>query len=102
MPAWIDRILMSAIEKMADPIPIRLELGAPSPADSSTPFTLPTIWLKDRRALFALVRNPAINFGELYSQGRLEIEGDLIRLLESLYRVPQGVIARTASRCYGW
>lgn len=103
MPSvWVDRILMGAIEKMADPIPIRLQLGEPSDGSKSAPFTLPTVWLKDRRALLALLRNPAINFGELYSQGRIEVEGDLIRLLENVYRIPQGLVARTASRCYGW
>lgn len=103
MPAaWVDRVLIGAIEKMAKPVPIRLQLGTLPAVNSSTPCTAPTIWLKDRRALFALVRNPAINLGELYSQGRLEVEGDLLRLLESLYHIPQGVIARTASRCFGW
>lgn len=98
---WIDRVLMAAIEKMADPVPIHLQIGTSS-GTSASPFTLPAIRLKDRRALLALLWNPAINYGELYSQGRLEVEGDLIRLLESLYRIPQGAIARLASRCYGW
>src|SRR5579864_1663189 len=100
--AWVARILIVAIEKMADPIPICLQLGAPSSGLPPAPFTLPTLWLKDRRALIALLRNPAINFGELYSEGRLEIEGDLVRLLENLYRIPHGAVARIASRCYGW
>ena len=100
--SWLDRSLIAAIQKMADPVPIRLRLGSAADDSPSSASALPTIRVSDRRALFALLRNPGINFGELYSQGRLEVEGDLLRLLESLYHIRQGIVARTASRCYGW
>src|SRR5215471_13314069 len=100
--SWLDRSLIAAIQKMADPVPIRLRLGPAADSSPSSPSALPTIRVSDRRALFALLRNPGINFGELYSQGRLEVEGDLLRLLESLYHIRQGIVARTASRWYGW
>ena len=99
---WFDRFLVGAIKKMADPVPVRIELGASSggPIQSSSP--LPTIRIKDRGALLALLLNPSINFGELYSQGRLEVEGNLVRLLEALYKIPQGTVSRAASRYFGW
>src|SRR5215813_14799517 len=99
--SWLDRSLIAAIQKMADPVPIRLRLGSAGDESPSSASALPTIRVSDRRVLFALFRNPGINFGELYSQGRLEVEGDLLRLLESLYHIRQGIVARTASRCYG-
>lgn len=98
---WFDRFLLGSIEKMADPVPVRIALGASS-GDPGQPSTLPLIRIRDRRALFALLRNPAINFGEMYSQGRLEVEGNLLQLLENLYRIQPGVIARTASRYFMW
>src|SRR5215469_12596925 len=100
--AWVDRCLIAAIQRMADPVPVRLRLGSDAEAALPPSSALPTICVSDRRALFALLRNPGINFGELYSQGRIEVEGDLLRLLESLYHIRQGIVARTASRCYGW
>lgn len=98
---WFDRFLLGAIQKMAQPVPVRVELGDSLPArpkDSA----LPLIRIQDRRALLALLRNPAINFGELYSAGRIEVEGDLVPLLESLYRIPPRAIGRAASRYFGW
>ena len=100
--AWLDRWLIAAIQKMADPVPIRLRLGSAPKTSPPSPSAFPTIRVSDRRALLALLRNPGINFGELYSQRRLEVEGDLLRLLESLYHMRQGIVARMASRCYGW
>lgn len=109
---------MGAIEKMVAPVPVRVELpphhaqeqkprvpGAPELGlsnQSARVSSPPTIRLKDRRSLFALVRNPGINFGELYSAGDLEVEGDLLELLEQLYRIPQHPISKMASRWFGW
>lgn len=42
--------------------------------------------LRDRVAFYKLLTNPEFQFGELYSDGRLAVEGDLIALLESVYR----------------
>jgi cyclopropane-fatty-acyl-phospholipid synthase len=99
---WLDRSLLDATRKMAGPVPVRIELGPSSGEPVGSSSTLPLIRISDRSALLALLRNPAINFGELYSQGRLEVEGDLVHLLEKLYRVPQGIIARMVSRYFGW
>lgn len=81
-------------------MPVRLELG-PSlmERDSSRH---PVIRLKNRRGLLALLRNPGMNFGELYGAGDLEVEGDLVELLEQLYRIPQRAIMTMASRWFGW
>lgn len=99
---WVDRHLLDIIKRMAQPVPIRVEMGpSSSEAEPATP-DLPVVHLADRAALLALLRNPAINFGELYSQGRLDVEGDLIHLLENLYAVRQKILGRIASRYFGW
>jgi len=49
----------------------------------------------DRSALFHLARNPRLHFGDLYSQRRLEVEGDLVAFLESLYLSLDGALQRT-------
>jgi cyclopropane-fatty-acyl-phospholipid synthase len=99
---WLDRRLLGAIQKMADPVPIRLELGVSSEESLRSSPMQPVIRLKDRQALVALLLSPEINFGDLYSTGQIEIEGDLVRLLEALYEIPQGVAARMASRWRDW
>ena len=45
-----------------------------------------TVRLKDRGVLLALLRDPHLAFGDLYSEGRIDIDGDLVGLLEAVYR----------------
>jgi len=42
--------------------------------------------IRDRGALFKLLVDPGLHFGDLYSVGRVEIEGDLVQFLEVAYR----------------
>src|SRR5690349_18858158 len=41
--------------------------------------------IRDRGALWQVVRDPALHFGDLYSEGRIEVEGDLVTFLERTY-----------------
>ncbi len=58
------------------------------------------VHLGDRGALFRLVLDPEFQFGELYSSGRLQIEGDLARLIETLF-TSQGIGPGALSRLLG-
>jgi cyclopropane-fatty-acyl-phospholipid synthase len=42
--------------------------------------------LRDPRTLWQLVLNPELVFGDAYSRGSLEVEGDLVEVLEAIYR----------------
>jgi cyclopropane-fatty-acyl-phospholipid synthase len=44
------------------------------------------IKIHDRATFWRLVVNPDLNFGDAFSDGRLEVEGDLLELLEAVYR----------------
>jgi cyclopropane-fatty-acyl-phospholipid synthase len=44
------------------------------------------VLFRDRGALWQLARNPLVQFGDLYSAGRIDVEGDLVVFLERLYR----------------
>lgn len=98
---WFDRFLLHTARRMAAAAPVSVELR-PKPSDSHQPASISSIRLKDRRALLALMCNPAINFGELYMNGDLEIEGNLLPVLEGLYKVPPNIVARAYSKCLGW
>lgn len=58
----------------------------------TSPGRLPVarIRINDRAALFSLLLDHQFQFGELYSAGRLQIEGDLVACLEALYRANPG------------
>jgi cyclopropane-fatty-acyl-phospholipid synthase len=99
--AWFDRWLVGLIERMAHPVPLRIELGR-SEGEPVHPSVIPAMRIGDRRALMALLFNPTISFGELYSQGRIEVEGDLTRFLEHVYRISTGPVTLAASRYLGF
>ncbi len=44
-----------------------------------------TVRIADRGVLFALLRDPQVSFGDLYSEGRIDIEGDLVKLVAATY-----------------
>lgn len=43
-----------------------------------------TVRIRDRSALLGLLANPALGFGDAYSQGRIVVEGDLLELLQAV------------------
>jgi cyclopropane-fatty-acyl-phospholipid synthase len=42
---------------------------------------------RDRRALLAVLLNPDLQYGEMYSAGRLDVRGDLPRVVEAISRL---------------
>lgn len=43
--------------------------------------------LRDRAALYQIAHNPTLHFGDLYSTGRVELDGDLLELLDVIYAI---------------
>ncbi|AMQ88719.1 SAM-dependent methyltransferase [Marinobacter sp. LQ44] len=85
-PHSYERWLIAKLMRMAGSPAIRFQLWngeVIEPEQGPADFTL---HLKDHKALYSLVANPNLAFGDLYSAGRLEIDGDLPDLMESLYR----------------
>ncbi|TNE75116.1 MAG: class I SAM-dependent methyltransferase [Gammaproteobacteria bacterium] len=85
-PHSYERWMVAKLMRMAGspPICFRLWNGDVIPPESGEArFTL---YLADPKALYSLVANPNLAFGDLYSAGRLQVEGDLAELLETLYR----------------
>lgn len=52
----------------------------------------------DRTALWGLLRNPELEFGEAYSRGTIVVEGDLPAFLECVYRTWYRPAERAADR----
>ncbi len=44
------------------------------------------VTLRDRGALWRLLLNPFLNFGDDYSTGRIEVEGGVVNFLEAIYQ----------------
>ncbi|MGO1657251.1 MAG: class I SAM-dependent methyltransferase [Marinobacter sp.] len=85
-PHTHERWLVAKLVRMAGSPPVRFRLWN---GEVIEPQVLParfTVYLKDPKALYTLVSNPNLAFGDLYSSGRLDVEGELPDLMETLYR----------------
>jgi len=58
------------------------------------------VHILDRPALRQLVRNPSLHFGDLYSAGRVAVEGDLVAFLERTYAALEA--GRSANDSVWW
>ena len=82
----LDRWALSRIQGTVRSAPIGFalwdgfELGAPVHPPVAT------IVFRNRQALFGWVWDPELNFGEAFMSGGVEIRGDLVALLEAIYR----------------
>jgi cyclopropane-fatty-acyl-phospholipid synthase len=83
-PSALDRWLIRQITDKLGDSPVRLALwNEPDvkPRDGGA-----TIRILDRGALWQLVVNPDLHFGDLYSSGRIEVRGDLLVVMQEAYR----------------
>jgi cyclopropane-fatty-acyl-phospholipid synthase len=67
-------------------IPLRVTLWDGTSVSLSDVPEVAEVVLRDRRTLAALARNPAVAFGDAYTDGRLAVHGDLVGLLDAIYR----------------
>jgi len=81
----IDRKLLDAVAARIGPAPVRLALGSASTPATDGP-AIATVRFRDRTTLMALALDPVGRFGDAYAQGRVEVEGDLVGALASVYR----------------
>jgi len=95
----LDRWALHRIQIGVAPAPIRFVLwdGFELPSQAGPPVA--TIIIKNRRALSGWVLDPELNFGEAYMSGAVDIRGDLVRLLEEVYRAMTNTTRRS---CWLW
>jgi cyclopropane-fatty-acyl-phospholipid synthase len=59
-----------------------------------------TVHLRSRKALWRLLSNPGLNFGDDFSAGAIEVEGDLVMFLEVLYAAQASNHKASLLECY--
>jgi len=85
----LDRKLLAVLRSRLGPVPIALVLrDAEDLPDTDAP-VIGTVRIPDRSTLIALAMSPEMGFGDAYSDGRIEVEGDLVRALECVYESPK-------------
>jgi len=91
----LDRLLSQKLRKTMGEAPIRIVVGGTEGKSGSAGKPVATVVIPDRRTLAGLVLNREVTFGEAYSQGRIRIEGDLVKMLEALLRPTRSAADRS-------
>ncbi|HXJ16990.1 MAG TPA: cyclopropane-fatty-acyl-phospholipid synthase family protein [Candidatus Polarisedimenticolia bacterium] len=87
----IERRLVRRIENSLGGLPFQLVLGRDDGPRVLGSVSSTKVIISDRRTLVKLALDPEIGFGDGYSEGRIEVQGDLVAFLESVLRSMQAV-----------
>jgi len=82
----LDRSLTSRLSSAIGSAPVRLALWDGSEYCPNGVVPVGTVLIKKRSALLKLLLAPELYFGEGYSAGDIEVEGNLIEMLDAIYR----------------
>jgi len=93
MERWLIRRLL---QLLGNP-PIRVALWDAEEISTSTAPAVARILIRDRRTLWKLILSPELHFGDAFTVGQIEVEGDLLELLQAIYRSRSA-----ASQSAGW
>ena len=80
---WLIRNLFPGVTT-----PVRIVLWNDDEIVTAAGEPIATVRIRDRGTLLQLVLNLDMAFGDAYSEGRVEIEGDLVALLTAAFRTP--------------
>jgi cyclopropane-fatty-acyl-phospholipid synthase len=83
----IERLLVEKAMRFFGNPPVQVVLWNGLEVSGDTDNPVARVQIRDRGALLKLVADPEVNFGELYSAGRIEVQGNLLDFLEAVYRV---------------
>jgi cyclopropane-fatty-acyl-phospholipid synthase len=78
-------MLQRVLHLLGDP-PIRVVLWNGEEVSTTGAKPVARVIIKDRKALFGILTNPELHFGDAYSEGRIDVEGDLVEFLEEVFR----------------
>ena len=79
------RLLRGLLDSLGNP-PVDFTLWNGETIAAAAGSAVASMRIADRSTLFKLLVNPELHFGDAYSDGSIEIDGDLVRFLETVYR----------------
>ena len=82
-----DKLLLKRMLRAIGDPPVQLVLWNGQGISNHQGNPVARVLIRDRGALFKLVADPELYFGELYSAQRIEVQGNLLDFLEVVYRV---------------
>jgi len=84
-PSLTDSTLLAAVRRAIGNVPVAFVLGNAREVPQTSETIVATVRIRDRATLLSLAKDPDFGFGDAYSDGRIEVEGDLVRSLEHVY-----------------
>ncbi|HEY7286159.1 MAG TPA: cyclopropane-fatty-acyl-phospholipid synthase family protein [Vicinamibacterales bacterium] len=81
-----DRLALRSVQSSIATAPVRFTLWDDYSVTGGASPPIATIKFRNRAALLGWVWDPDLNFGESYMSGAVDIRGDLVQLLEAVYR----------------
>lgn len=82
---WIERRLVEGVLKRLGRAPIRIILWNGDHFSASGDPPQASVLIRNRQTLWRLAADPDLHFGDAFSAGRIEVEGDLVAFLEAVY-----------------
>lgn len=82
-----DRWILNQLGERILPAHAAVRLADGTRAGFTGDSPIATVTIHDASTLRKLALNPAIEFGEAYMDGRIEVDGDLVGLLEAVFRL---------------
>lgn len=83
----LEKMLLSRMLRAIGDPPVQIVLWNGEAISTHEGKTVARVIIRDRGALLKLVTDPELYFGELYSTGRIEVQGNFLEFLEAVYRV---------------
>ena len=94
----LDRWLATKLMEVVGNPPIRIVLWNDQ-AVLAPKEAIATMHFHDRGSLYKLITNPDLHFGDLYSSGRITVEGDLVAFLVKDYENPESLAKAIRKAC---
>src|SRR5258708_187383 len=82
----LERWVLRKILNTTGPAPIRLTFGDSPGVSPAGAKPVATIVIHNLKTLFNLLLDPEIGLGDGYADGGIEVQGDLVRTAEAVYR----------------
>ena len=79
------RIVRRQMALLGDP-PVTMVIGNGSEVRPAKGKPVGTVRIRDRKTLLHLFVHPELHFGDSYSEGNIEVEGDLAAVMDSVFR----------------
>ena len=83
------RLLLRLLARQGGP-PLEFVLWTGERVSTGATEPVARVSIADRATLLGILVDPQVRFGDAYSDGRITIEGDLVRMLEAVYRAMIG------------